>query len=127
VNVELAIAGSGCFVLAAGHAAIGARSVLPNLKRERMPSTSSMTLGMMRFTWHVVSLVLVGFGILLTALAWVPDADPRTLLLRWLVAFLLAATALACWQGRRRPRSLLRPPVPFAFVAIAVLCWTAST
>ena len=131
MNVELAIAALGWFVLAFGHTTIGLRWVLPNLTKERLPSTPfgppSMTLSMLRFTWHVVSVLLVGFGILLMALAWAPGADPKTLVLRWFVAFLLAATALACWQARRRPRSLLRLPVPLVFVVIAVMCWTAST
>jgi hypothetical protein len=131
VSVELAIAGLGWFVLAFGHTVIGLRWVLPNLTKERLPSTPfgppAMTLGMVRFTWQVVSLLLVGFGILLTTLAWAPDADPKTLLLRWFAAWLLAATALAGWQARRRPRSLLRLPVPMIFVIIAVMCWTAST
>jgi hypothetical protein len=69
----------------------------------------------------------VAFGILLMTLAWAPDADPKTLLLRWCAAFWLAATATAGWNARRRPRSLLRSPVPLVFVVIAVLCWTAST
>jgi hypothetical protein len=86
-----------------------------------------MTLGMVRFTWLVVSVLLAGFGILLMALAWAPGADPKTLLLRWFAVLWLAATALACWNARRRPSSLLRLPVPLVFVAIAVLCWTAST
>jgi len=60
-------------------------------------------------------------------LAWAPGADPKILLLRWFAGFLLAATALACWQARRRPRSLLRLPVPFVFVVIAVMCGTTST
>jgi hypothetical protein len=131
MNVELAIAALGWFVLAFGHTTIGLRWVLPNLTKDRLPSTPfgppSMTLSMLRFTWQVVSVVLVGFGILLMALAWAPGADPKTLVLRWFVAFLLAATALACWQARRRPRSLLRLPVPLVFVVIAVMCWTAST
>ena len=131
MNPELAIAALGCFVLAFGHTTIGLRWVLPNLTREGLPSTPfgppSMTLGMLRFTWHIVSITLVAFGILLMTLAWAPDADPRTLLLRWFAAFLLAATALVGWQARRRPRSLLRLPVPLVFVVIAVMCWTAST
>jgi hypothetical protein len=131
MNVELAIAALGWFVLAFGHTTIGLRWVLPNLTKERLPSTPfgppSMTLSMLRFTWHIVSVLLVGFGILLMALAWAPGADPKTLVLRWFVAFLLAATALACWQARRRPRSLLRLPVPMVFVVIAVMCWAAST
>jgi hypothetical protein len=131
MKVELAIAGLGWFVLAFGHTTIGLRWVLPNLTKEGLPSTPfgppSMTLGMVRFTWHIVSITLVAFGILLMTLAWASDADPRTLLLRWFAAFLLAATALAGWQARRRPRSLLRLPVPLVFVVIGVMCWTAST
>jgi hypothetical protein len=131
MNLELAIAGLSCFVLAFGHATLGLRWILPNLTKERLPSTPvgppSMTLGMVRFTWYVVSVLLVGFGILLMTLAWAPDADPKTLLLRWVAAVWLAATALACWNARRRPSSLLRFPVPLVFVVIAVLCWTAST
>jgi hypothetical protein len=131
MNLELAIAGLSCFVLAFGHATLGLRWILPNLTKERLPSTPvgppSMTLGMVRFTWYVVSVLLVGFGILLMTLAWAPGADPKTLLLRWVAAVWLAATALACWNARRRPSSLLRFPVPLVFVVIAVLCWTAST
>jgi hypothetical protein len=131
MNVELAIAGLCWFVLAAGHTTIGLRWVLPNLTKQALPSTPfgppTLTLNMLRFTWNVVSLLLVAFGVLLTTLAWAPDADPKTLLLRWFVAFLLAATALACWPARRRPLSILRMPVPLVFVVIAVICWTAST
>jgi hypothetical protein len=130
MNVELAIAGLGCLVLAVGHATIGLRWVLPNLTKRHLAGTPfgppAMTLGMVRFTWQVVSVVLVGFGVLLVALALAPDADPKALLLRWFAAFWLAATALACWNARRRPSSLLRFPVPLVFVVIAVLCWTAS-
>ena len=86
-----------------------------------------MTLGMVRFTWHIVSVLLVGFGVLFMALAWAPGADPRILLLRWFAALWLAATALACWQARHRPSSLLRLPVPLVFVVIGAMCWTAST
>jgi hypothetical protein len=64
--------------------------------------------------------LLVAFGILFMTLAWASDADPKTLLLRWCAALLLATTALACWEARRRPRSLLRLPVPLVFVVIRV-------
>jgi hypothetical protein len=131
MNLELAIAGLGCFALAFGHTTIGLRWVLPNLTKGCLPSTPfgppAMTLGMVRFTWQVVSVLLLGFGILFMGLAWAPGADPKTLLLRWFAVLWLAATALACWNARRRPRSLLRFPVPLVFVVIAVMCWTAST
>jgi hypothetical protein len=131
MDVALAIAGLGWFILAFGHTTVDLRWVLPNLTKGSLPSTPfgppSMTLGMVRFTWHIVSVLLAAFGALLTTLAWAPEADAKTLLLRWFVAFLLAAIALACWEARRRPRSLLRLPVPLVFMVIAVLCWTAST
>jgi hypothetical protein len=131
MNVELAIAGLGWFVLAFGHTMVGLRWVLPSLREVRLPSTPfgppSMSLAMVRFTWHIVSVLLLAFGILFMTLAWAPDADPNTLLLRWSAAVVLAATALACWQARRRPRSLLRLPVPLVLVVIAVMSWTAST
>jgi hypothetical protein len=130
MNVELAIAGLGWFVLAFGHTTVGLRWVLPHLSEQQLPSTpfgpSSFTLGMLRFTWHIVSVMLLGFGVLFTALALAPDADPRTLVLRWVAALLVAATALAFWNARRRPQSLLRLPVPLVFAVIVVLSLTAS-
>jgi hypothetical protein len=130
MNVELAIAGLCCLVLAFGHAAIGLRWVLPNLS-ERGPSgtpfgSPRLTLGMLRYTWHVVSLMLLGFGVLLLTLAWADGADTRTLVLRWLAALWLAATALAAWNVRRRPRAILRFPVPVLMFVIAVMTGAAS-
>ena len=130
MNVELTIAGLSCATLALGHWFVG-RRVLPGLRSERMPSSPfgppSMTLGMVRFTWHIVTVVLVAFAILLITLAWVGDDDPKTLLLRWFAAFWLVATVTVFWVARRRPRNLLRLPVPVLFIVIAVMCWTAST
>ena len=129
MKVELTIAGISCAALAVGHWVVG-HWALPGLTREHMPSTPfgppSMTLGMVRFTWLIVTVVLVAFAILLITLAWAVDADPRTLLLRWFAAFWIA-TATAIWNARRRPSSLLRLPVPVFFVVIAVMCWIAST
>jgi hypothetical protein len=130
MNVELPIAGVSCFVLALGHMTVGLRWVLPNLTRERLPSTPfgppSMTLGMVRFTWHIVTVVLLAFGILFMTLAWATDADPKTVLLRWCAGLWLAATATAYWNARRRPRDLLRLPVALLSLLIAVMCWVAS-
>jgi hypothetical protein len=130
VNVALGLAALGWFVLAFGHTAIGVRWVLPALTKTALPGTPfgppAMTLSMLRFTWHVVSLVLVAFGVLFTVLAAAPAVDTKTLLLRCLAGFLLTATAVAAWNVRRRPSSLLRLPVPLVFVMIAALCLAAS-
>jgi hypothetical protein len=131
MKIELAIAGLCCFVLAFGHTAIGVRWVLPNLSERGLPGTpfgsARLTLGMVRFTWQVVSVLLVGFGVLLMTLALAPGADSRTLLLRWLAAFWLAATVLAAWGARRRPSIILRFPVPLVMLLIAVMAWVASS
>ena len=129
MKVELTIAAVSCAALAVGHWLVG-RWVVPGLRRDRMPSTpfgpSSMTLGMVRFTWHIVTVMLLAFGALLTTLAWAADADPRTLLLRWFAAFWIVGTVTVFWVARRRPTNLLRLPVPVLFVIIAVMCWIAS-
>jgi hypothetical protein len=130
MKVELTIAGLSCAALAVGHWLVG-RWVLPGLTREHMPSTPfgppSMTLGMVRFTWHIVTVMNVAFGTLLITLAWTAEADPETLLLRWFAALWIAATATVFWVARPRPRDLLRLPVPVFFVVIAVMCGIAST
>ena len=127
MRAELAIAAASCFVLASGHTAIGVRWVLPKLADARLPRTPlGSAVPMLRFTWHVVTVLLLSLGVLLGALAVAPDADPRTLVLRWAAAAFAAATALAVWMNRRHLRSLLRLPVPFLFVLIAAMCWAAS-
>jgi hypothetical protein len=130
MTLDLGIAALCCFILAFGHIAIGRRWVLPSLTVRSLPDTpfgsSRMTLGMVRFTWNVVSVLLVGFGVLLATLALAPGADAEVLLLRWLAVFWLAATALAVWSARRRPRSIVRFPVPAVMFVIAVLTGAAS-
>lgn len=134
MEVELGIAGLLCVGLALGHATLGLVWVLPALTEERLPATpfgpASTTVGMVRVTWHIVTVFALTLGGLLMTLAWTEDADTETLLLRWFAAMWLAATAMALWVVRgamRNPHRLLRLPVPLVWVVVAVLCWTAST
>jgi hypothetical protein len=131
MTAELAIAGLCCFILAVGHTAIGVRWVLPDLADRNLSGTPfgppRLTLTMLRFTWHVVTLMLIGFGVLLTTLAWAPGVDPETLLLRCLAALWLVAGALAVWNARHRLSSILRLPAPLVMFLIAALCWAATT
>ncbi|HKF17984.1 MAG TPA: hypothetical protein VKF14_12430 [Candidatus Dormibacteraeota bacterium] len=131
MNVDLAIAGVGCAALAIGHATVGLRSVFPNLTKGSLPNTpfgpASMTLGMVRVTWHIVTVVLLAFSSLLLILAWAADANPKTLLLRWCAAVWLAVTGMMFWNARHRLRSLLRLPAPWVSMVVAVMCWKAST
>jgi hypothetical protein len=131
MKVELTIAGMCFLLLALGHAAIGFRWVIPHLTARSLPATpfgsSRLTLAMLVFTWNVVTVMLVGFAVLSLTLAFAPGADARTLLLRWLAALWLAATALAVWSARRRPTTIVRFPVPLIMFLIALMSWTAST
>jgi hypothetical protein len=131
MNVGLAIAGFLCVALALGHETVGQVWVLPTFSKERLSSTrlgpSSMTEGMLRVTWHVVTIFALALGGLLMTLAWDADADPKTLLLRWVAAMWLAATAMAAWVTRRHLRFSPLLPVPLLWVVVAVLCWEAST
>lgn len=133
MNVELGIAGIISAALALGHETIGLVWVLPNLTEERVPRTpfgpQSMTVAMIRITWHIVGVFALSVGGLLLTLALREAVDPMTVFLRWLAAMWLAATAMALWVAGVRPnnlRNLLRLPVPLLWVLIAVLLWKAS-
>ena len=134
MNLELGVAGLICVLLALGHTTIGVVWVLPSLTEENLPRTpfgpSSMTLGMIRVTWFIVTAFALALGGLFLTLAWNDAADAKMVLLRWFAAMWLAATLMALWvvrRGLRNPRALLRLPVPFLWLIVAGLCWTAST
>jgi len=131
MNVALGIAALACLCLAVGHTALGLRAVLPALTKERLTSPplgpQAMTVGMIRVTWHLVTVVLLAFGAILAALTLAAAVDPRTLVLRWVAGTFLAISAMMLWMGRRRPHSLLRRPVWSLNLVIAALCWWAST
>ena len=131
MNIGLAIAGLICVLMAIGHTTIGLVWVLPSLNEESLPSTplgrSSMTGGMVRVTWYVVTIFALGMGGLLITLAWDGAVDPRTLMLRWFAGMWFAAAAMAAWIVRRRPQNLLRLPVPLLWVVVAVLLLRASS
>ncbi len=130
----MGIAGAICVAMAFGHATIGLVWVLPGLTDEHLPRTPfgppSMTLAMVRVTWHIVTIFVLTVGTLLVKLAWGEPADSLPLLLRWFAVMWLVATAMAGWvagRGVRSVRGLLRLPVPLLWVVVAVLCWSAST
>jgi tRNA uracil 4-sulfurtransferase len=101
MDVALAIAGLICLALGFGHATLGLVWVLPGLTEKHLPRTPfgppSMTEGMLRVTWHIVTVFAVSLGTLLMVLAWAPTVDPKTVVLRWFAAMWLAATVMAFW------------------------------
>lgn len=127
----LIVAGVISVAMAFGHATIGLRWVLPQVNESRLARTplgpAKMSEGMLLVTWHIVTIFAIGSGGLLLNLAWAPDADPRTILLRWFAGIWIAATVMAGYVTRPRLRNLMRLPVPILWVVIAGLCWWAST
>ena len=125
MNVGLVIAGSLCFVLAAGHTFVG-RVVLDRLPRNFQPTRfgdGAYTRGLVRFTWHALSLMLTTTGAVLIALAQGAPADDRGQVVFLLGTVYAAAAGVLAWMTRRRPSNLLRIPVWAPFIAIIVLCW----
>jgi hypothetical protein len=129
MNVGLLVAGIIAFVCAAGHATVGLRWVLPIAARQPYDATpvgpAEMTHGMLRVSWHLVTVMLVAFGVLLTALAR-DTPEVRTLVLRWFAGLWLAGAVVMVWTARRRLRGFLRLPVPLFMIAVAAICWRAS-
>lgn len=134
MDVGLAVAGVICVAMAFGHESIGDVWILPSITKEKLPRTpfgsSSMSLAMVRVTWRVVTLFVLTLGAILLALAWVPGADAKTLLLRVFAASWVIATALASWVALRAAgtlRGIWRLPVPVLWIVVAVLMWNAAT
>jgi hypothetical protein len=133
MDVGLGIAGIICLAMAIGHQSIGVIWVLPSITEENVPGTPfgprSMTISMLRVTWYIVTVFAACVGGLLLTLAIVETADPKIVVLRWLAAMWVAATAMATSVVVRRAgslRGMLRLPVPFLWVIVAALCWSAA-
>ncbi len=125
MNVGLVVAGSLCLVLAAGHTLTG-RLVLDRLPRNFLPTRfgdGAYTRGLVRFTWHALSLMLTTTGVVLIALAQRAPADGRGAVVFLVGAAYAAAALLLAWMTRKRPSDLLRIPVLAPYIVIIVLCW----
>ena len=131
MNAELGIAGVIGVALAIGHATIGLGWVLPRIDADRLPATPfgppPTTLGLIRVSWHIVTIFVLTFAVILLTLAVDDAADPTTVLLRSFAVMWIAATGMALWVARRNPRNFLRRPVWSLWLVLAVLCWVAST
>ena len=129
MNAELWIAGIATLSLAVGHALVG-RQILPALRGVDLPPTffggRATSLGMLRFTWHIVTVMLVALSALMLLLAIPEIGDPIEMTLRWVAGFWLAATLTVLWVGRRALPTLLRLPMPYVFAGLCILLWIAA-
>ncbi len=83
MDIGLAIAGAICLLMAVGHTMIGVRWILPGITEENLPKTPfgphSMSVAMVRVTWFIVTIFVLGIGGLLLSLAWDESVDPKPL------------------------------------------------
>lgn len=131
MDAAVTVAGLIAIGLGVGHATIGLVWLLPAATRDPLPGTRigppSATESMIRVTWHIVTIFALASGGVLLVLAWLPDADPRTVLLRGFAVMWITATVMAIYVIRPRWRTIVRLPVPMLWTVVAVLCWQAST
>jgi len=133
MDVGLAIAGTLCVLLAAGHATLGLVWILPGLDDEHLGSSPfggpKLSAATIHASWHIVTVFALASGVILSWLAWDPTANPKVIVLRVFAGMWLSIASVAMWAGLRRARrfrDLLRLPVPVLFVVVAVLSWNAS-
>lgn len=133
MDAGLLVAGSLAIALGFGHMAVGLRWVLPGLAERELPSTpvgpGSVSMSMLRITWHIVTVFAVGIGVILVALASDGTDDPRALALRGIGSIWIAATVMAGLVtplDRASIKRSLRFPIPYLWLVIGILCWIAA-
>ena len=128
MNVPLLVAGSLSLVAAAVHGGAGEVLVVRKLSPERLPSTrfggGSMTMAMIRASWHLTTIGFLTVGCALILAGSVLDGE---------TARAVGAVAAAAASGfaaivlggliRVGPRMLFRHPAPLVLTLVAVLAW----
>lgn len=131
MDAALTLAGTSCLVLGCGHATVGLVWVLPAASEVRVGPTPLgpplMTEGLLRVTWHFVTIAVLAVGGVLLSVARETAVDPRRVVLQWVAALFLAETAMTVFVARRRFRYLLRLPVWLLWLLVAALCWQAAS
>ena len=131
MNIAFVVAGILALTAAAIHGGLGEKIVVTKLRRETLPTSkfggSSMTLLMIRVTWHITTLA---FFVLGSALVVCSPGDPSAacqgigrLSSIAFASFFLLAGAIAFPNIRRTVR---RHPAPIVFLAVAVLSWVGA-
>lgn len=130
MSISLLVAGLACVGMTVGHSAIGHLWVLPHLTTDRVAATPfgppRLTVGLLRITWHIVSLFCLSFAVILLTMATADAPDLRTLVLRTVACMFVAAAVMAVAIIGFRLKYLVKLPVPLVWIGIAVLCWVAS-
>jgi hypothetical protein len=129
--MSLDIAGALCLLLAGGHTVVGHRWILPHLPKESLPATpfggSANTAVALVIAWNIVTIAVVGFGVLLIGVAGRHASAERSLMLHILAVLFAAASVTTIWPSRRHFRNLARgAPVWVAMIVVAALCATSA-
>ena len=129
MNVPFVVAGALALLAAAIHGVVGEQLVVMKLRRETLPSSrfgsSSVTLIMIRATWHITTLAFLVMGAGLVACSPEPlrracEGVGRVSALAFASFFVLAIGLVIPHIRRRAP---LRHPAPLIFAIVAALSW----
>jgi hypothetical protein len=128
MNIAFIIAGLLALTAAAIHGGLGEKIVVTKLRRETLPTSkfggSSMTLLMIRVTWHITTLAFLVLGSALLVCSPGAPGDACEGIGRLssisFASFFLLAAALAAPNIRR---TVQRHPAPLVFALVAVLSW----
>lgn len=127
----LLVAGSIAIAGAAIHGGGGELLVVRRLSTASLPPSRfggpSMTMLMIRATWHMTTVAFATSGAALLVSGTVLHGDAA----RWVAAFAAAATtgfaAIAVLgAATRSPRAFLHHPGPVILTAVAVLAWVGA-
>jgi hypothetical protein len=129
--MSLEIAGALCVLLAGGHTVVGHHWILPRLPKESLPATpfggSAITADALAIAWNLVTVAVVGFGVLLIGVAGRHATAERSLVLHTVAAIFAAAAITTIWPSRRHLRNLARgAPVWVGMIVVAALCATGA-
>lgn len=137
MNIPFAIAGALSFTAAAIHGGAGETLVVRRLRRDTLAATPfggpTMTLLMIRVTWHIVTLAFVVSGAALAActpagsVTQACSGAGRISAVSFASYFALATGLAIASQGSRVGKTMLKHPGPLVFVAVAALAWWGST
>jgi hypothetical protein len=137
MNVPFAVAGALALTAAAIHGGAGETLVVKRLRRDTLEPTPfggpTMTLLMIRVTWHIVTLVFIVSGGALAVCMPASSATQacaaagRISAVSFASYFVLAAGLAIAAQGRRVGHALAKHPGPIVFMIVAALSWWGSS
>ena len=125
MNLVLAAAAVLSVLIGIAHSVLGERLLLgPLFRRGELPKllgSTTFARNVLRFTWHLTSVLAFGIGVVVAYLAWWPLHPHAVWILRALAVTFAVSTLLSLIGARGKHFSW------WVFLIITVLLWVGST